>query len=138
MTTARDDFWTLDGDDIEHVHGNHWGVFFPDPGEILPEFLPLVVQQGAVWVDRMARPLPGSPSAALLRHGIDHGQCLAMVETRNDGNELISFWPMLGDVGTHRLTLRRGHLWPKIGSAHVCTPVTNAPLVCPLHIETKK
>src|SRR3546814_17268189 len=60
----------------------------------------------------MARPLPGSPSAALLRHGIDHGQCLAMVETRNDGNELISFWPMLGDVGTHRLTLRRGHLWP--------------------------
>src|SRR3546814_1673214 len=67
MTTARDDFWTLDGDDIEHVHGNHWGVFFPDPGEILPEFLPLVVQQGAVWIDRMARPLPGSPSAALLR-----------------------------------------------------------------------
>src|SRR3546814_8920400 len=60
----------------------------------------------------MARPRPGSPSAALLRHGIDHGQCLAMVETRNDGNELISFWPMLGDVGTHRLTLRRGHLWP--------------------------
>src|SRR3546814_18983328 len=86
MTTARDDFWTLDGDDIEHVHGNHWGVFFPDPGEILPEFLPLVVQQGAVWIDRMARPLPGSHAAAMLRHGIDTGQCMAMVETRHDGN----------------------------------------------------
>src|SRR3546814_14726052 len=93
MTTARDDFWTLDGDDIEHVHGNHWGVFFPDPGEILPEFLPLVVQQGAVWIDRMARPLTGSPSAALLRHGIDHGQCLAMVERseeRRVGKECVS------------------------------------------------
>lgn len=112
MTTTREDFWTPDGDDIEHFHGNHWGVFFPDPGEILPEFLPLILQQGAVWVDRMTRPLPGSPPAALLRHGIDQGQALAMIEAGSDSHELTSCWPMLADVGTHRLTLRRGHLWP--------------------------
>src|SRR3546814_8922011 len=39
-------------------------------------------------------------------------QTCALPISRNDCNELISFWPMLGDVGTHRLTLRRGHLWP--------------------------
>ena len=104
-------FWLLDGDEVGHVHGDHWGVFFPDVAGMLPDLLPVLVQQGALWIGRRATVLPESPEAAVLRFGIDHGIALAVIEFRPGENLLASFWPMIEDVGTHRLTLHRGFVW---------------------------
>src|SRR3546814_8177026 len=46
---------------------------------------------------------------------------------------------LIGDTaGFLNVPRIKGTHTAKIGRAHVCTPVTNAPLVCPLLLEKKK
>src|SRR3546814_1852002 len=60
---------------------------------------------------------------------------LLNLRTAMTGGEISSTGP-----NSARVTLRlpNGAAYPKIGRAHVCTPVTNAQLVCRLLLEKKK
>ena len=112
MASDRE-FWVQDGEDADHFHGGHWGVFFADVGEMLPELLPVILEHGQLWIDRSKPREPDKPRAAALRmaHSGDAGYSVALIEFQAGQNLFASCWPMVEGVGTHRLTLRRGFLW---------------------------
>lgn len=107
------DFWTQDGENVEHFHGGHWGVFFADVADMLPELLQLTIEQGQLWIDRSKPHATGTPRAAVLRMALsgDAGYSVALIECQPEQNLFMSCWPMVEGVGTHRLTLQRGFLW---------------------------
>src|SRR3546814_7925054 len=64
-----------------------------------------------------------------------------LAELSNDAHELL-FWLLVALLVMHAATAFYHHMFQndatlKIGRAHVCTPVTNAQLVCRLLLEKK-
>jgi hypothetical protein len=112
-------FWSVDGEDPEHVHGDHWGAFAPDATEFFKQTLPLAIQQGSTLGCKPEPRPDGEPRGMLLRYPIGDGDFISLIELREAQNLLASAWPHVAGTGHRILTLRKGFLWPNRLEAQV-------------------
>jgi hypothetical protein len=112
MDKPESDFWTLDGEEPEHVHGNHWGSFVADTGEFFKQTLPLAIQQSSTLGGKPASRGDIEPVGMLLRYPMGEADFISLIEVRKTQNLFASAWPHIGSTGHRLLTLRKGFLWP--------------------------
>lgn len=112
MNVPGGDFWTVDDEALEHVHGNHWGAFVPDTAEFFKQTLPFAIQQSSTLGCKPGPRNDGEPRGMLLRYPIGSGDFISLIELQEQQNLLASAWPHIGETGCRVLTLKSGFLWP--------------------------